>query len=259
MADERRNWSREETIVAFNIYCKITFSKATKTNPLIISAAKLLGRTPSALSMKIGNLASLDPELKKRGIGGLPNISKLDKDVWQEFNQDWDKLAFESETIIASLKNHAVEESISEDDATLPIGKDRQSIVKTRVNQSFFRSSVLSAYGHKCCITGISMPELLIASHIVPWSKRDDTRTDPRNGLLLNALHDKAFDSGLITVTPDYVIHVSDEVSQQLSDEYLKEWFTPYESKQIALPNKFLPSKEYLKWHNENVFRGMLK
>lgn len=256
MASERRNWSREETIVAFNIYCKTTFSKATNKNPLIISAAQLLGRTPSAMSMKIYNLASLDPELKKRGIVGLPNISKLDRDIWQEFNQDWDRLAFESETILAELKNIKVEDVVNEDYVQLPEGKDRQSLVKSRVNQSFFRNAVLNAYDSKCCITGISTPELLIASHIVPWSRRSDCRTDPRNGLLLNALHDRAFDAGLITVTPDYVLHISDQVNQLMQTEDAKKWFIDYAGKHISLPDKFLPAKEYLRWHNENLFRG---
>lgn len=263
MLEERRNWNKEETIVAFNIYCKIAFSKATKTNPVIISNAMLLGRTPSALSMKIGNLASLDPELKERGIGGLPNISKLDKEVWDEFNGDWDMLAFESEKILAKLKNSRVEDMVEDSiltvDKPLPKGLDRQSVVKARVNQSFFRSAILSAYDNKCCITGISVPELLVASHIIPWAKRDDTRTDPRNGLLLNSIHDRAFDAGLITITSDYVVKLSDYIYGSMPHDVIDSWFVNYDGKTISLPDKFLPSKDYLKWHNDNIFKGSLK
>lgn len=260
MPDRRRAWSKEETIVAFNIYCKIAFSKATKTNPTIISNAKLLGRTPSALAMKIGNLASLDPELKKQGIGGLPNISKLDKEVWDEFSRDWNRLAFESEEALAKLSDSRVEDVIEnltlDDDTPLPRGLDKQSVVKARVNQAFFRSAVMSAYDKKCCITGISVPELLVASHIIPWAKRDDTRTDPRNGLLLNSIHDKAFDAGLITISQDYTIRVSDYIYEFLPNNIIDKWFIDYTGKSIFLPDKFLPLKEYLKWHSNNIFRG---
>ena len=82
MTEERRNWTREETIVAFNLYCKIPFNEVTKTNPLIMEFAPKINRTPSALGMKISNLARLDPELQKRGISGLVNGSKLDEEIW---------------------------------------------------------------------------------------------------------------------------------------------------------------------------------
>lgn len=259
MAEERRNWTRDETIIAFNLYCKIPFSETTKTNPLIIKFAPLLNRTPSALSMKIGNLASLDPQLQARGVSGLVNRSRLDEEVWNEFNDDWDKLAFESERILANLQGLALDDiadNEQQEEISLPIGADRQAVVKARVNQSFFRSAVLTAYSSKCCITGLEVPQLLVASHIIPWSKRTDLRTNPRNGLLLNAIHDKAFDTGLITVTPDYKIKVSTFINELVPHEIVKEWFLAYSGKSIHLPERFPPSKEYLEWHNKNVFKG---
>ena len=130
--------------------------------------------------MKIGNLASLDPELKERGIGGLPNISRLDKEVWDEFHGDWDKLAFESEQILASLQHKNIRDLVHSDitpeEDVLPEGLDKQTMVKTRVNQTFFRAAILSAYNKRCCITGIAVPELLVASHIIPWSERGDIK-----------------------------------------------------------------------------------
>lgn len=260
MSDERRNWTREETIIAFNLYCKIPFSEVTKTNTLIIKFAPILGRTPSALSMKIGNLGRLDPELKKRGISGLVNGSKLDEEIWVEFNNNWDKLTFESEKILAQLQGVNIEDSEKNipfnEDITLPYGSDKETLVKARVNQSFFRAAVLVAYGERCCITGLSAKQLLVASHIIPWAKNKEVRTDPRNGLLLNSIHDKAFDAGFITITTDYKIKVSSEVHKLLPEKIIKEWFVDYEGKAITLPERFLPSKESLKWHNENVFRN---
>jgi predicted restriction endonuclease len=57
------------------------------------------------------------------------------------------------------------------DEENIKMGLDRKIVVKRRVNQSFFRSAILSAYHLKCAITGLSIPDLLIASHIKPWSK----------------------------------------------------------------------------------------
>ena len=79
-------------------------------------------------------------------------------------------------------------------------GKEKERIIKTRVNQSLFRKVVLATYNNKCCITGLAQPELLIASHIIPWSVNEKERLNPSNGICLNALHDKAFDSGLIAI-----------------------------------------------------------
>ena len=82
---ERRNWTREEILVAMALYHQIPFGKIGRNNPEIISLAKVLGRTPSALAMKMCNLASFDQTLRDRNVNGLSNGSKLDKEIWQEF------------------------------------------------------------------------------------------------------------------------------------------------------------------------------
>jgi putative restriction endonuclease len=259
MPGDQRNWSREETVVAYNLFCKIPFKESTKTSPLIIEIAKVIDRTPSAVAMKIGNLGRLDPELRERGIVGLTNGSKLDVAIWNEFNGNWDELAFESEKVLAKLYGYNISDTVKNNppgSLLLPEGADKQTIVKVRVNQAFFRSAVLTSYNHKCCITGLSIPQLLVASHIIPWSIRADTRTDPRNGLLLNSVHDKAFDSGLITVTTDYKVKVSGLIREFLPDKTTEAWFIDYEGTSISQPDKFLPSKEFLRWHNENIFIG---
>lgn len=133
------NWTREETIVAFNVYCKVPFKSSSKTNPTIIKYANIIGRSPSALNMKVGNFGRLDPELKKQGIVGLGNGSKLDEIIWNEFNGNWEKLAFESELLIAQFQNKSIEEIVEFDLDNLPQGKERETLIKVRVNQSFFR------------------------------------------------------------------------------------------------------------------------
>ena len=252
----RNNWSREETIIAFNVYCKIPFKSSSKTNPTIIKYANIIGRSPSALNMKVGNLGRLDPELKKQGIVGLSHGSKLEEVVWDEFNGNWEKLAFESEKLIAQFSNQSIEESLNIDfeDFKHKEGKERETVVKQRVNQSFFRSTILSSYYSKCCITGLSIPEFLIASHIIPWSRDKENRLNPRNGLCLNSIHDKAFDKGFITISPDFEVKISNTFKDFENEKAVKDFFLGFKNRKISLPDKFLPSKEFLDYHQNHIF-----
>lgn len=249
------NWTREELIVAFNLYCKIPFSKTVKTNPEIVNVAKLIGRTSSAVAFKLGNFGSFDESLKKRGIKGLPNTSKLDREIWDEFHTNWDKLAYESELLIAKFANKRIEENNEINLLDIPIGKERESLIKARVNQNFFRSVILSSYNSKCCITGLNIPDFLIASHIVPWKDDVENRLNPRNGLCLNSLHDKAFDKGFITITPDYRVKVSKCFEEFGDKTIVNDFFLKYENMPIILPDKFPPDKKFLDFHYKSIFR----
>ncbi len=250
-------WTREELILAFNLYCKIPFGTIHIHNPQIIALAKILGRTPSAVSWKLANLASLDPTLKKRNIAGASHGSKMDEVVWDEFNGDWDRLAFESEKLLAQKIGKPVEDVSDVDLLDLPIiGKEREAIVKIRVNQSFFRKAVLAAYNFQCCITGLGIPELLNASHIIPWSKDEANRVNPRNGLCLNAIHDRAFDRGLLTITPDFKIKISKSVKRNDMDSALQDFLFRYDGAEIKTPTRFQPDSKFLKYHNKSVFRA---
>lgn len=249
-------WSREETIVALNYYCKMPFGSIHTRNPEISKIAQILGRTQASVVMKLGNFGSFDPELKKRGVRGLTNSSKLDKMIWDEFNNNWEELAYESELLVAKFLGKTPETLETVDVKELPVGRERESLVKTRVNQSFFRSTVLASYHSKCCITGLDIPELLVASHIIPWSKGPQHRMDPRNGLCLNALHDKAFDKGLFTITTDYKIRISNRLAEAKPDDVSEKLFHEINGKTIIKPDKFVPSPEFLEYHNNEVFLG---
>lgn len=249
------NWTREELIVAFNLYCKIPFNQTVKTNPDVIKVANLIGRSPSSVAFKLGNFGSFDPELKKRGISGLKNAGKLDKKIWNEFNQNWEQLAYESELLIAKFSGEEIEKFTEIDLSDIPIGKERESLVKVRVNQSFFRSVILSSYNRKCCITGLNIPDFLVASHIIPWKSDKDNRLNPQNGLCLNSIHDKAFDKGFITVTADYKVKVSKIFDEFEKETIINEFFTKYDNQPIFLPDKFLPKKEFLDFHSKKIFK----
>ncbi len=251
----KNNWTREETIVALNVYCKVPFKNSNKNHPIIQKYAEILGRSPSALNMKVGNFGRLDKELAQKGIKGLAHGSKLDEEIWMEFSNNWEKLVFESELLIAKFSNTTIEESSQINLDVIKEGLDREAVVKQRVNQNFFRAAILSAYNNKCCISGLHLPELLIASHIVPWSKDINNRLNPRNGLCLNALHDKAFDKGYITITPDYKVKVSQNLSEHQQNDAIRDFFFKFADVKIVLPDKFLPHRDFLDYHNNIIFK----
>ncbi len=252
-------WNREETILAFDLYCRTPFGKISQTNPDIIELATLLGRTPGSVGLKMHNLAHYDPELRKRNVTAMAHGSKLDGEIFEEFSKNWMELSYQAQSIRAKLQNKNISEIIdAQDIVQMPPGEYREQMMRERVGQYFFRISVLNSYGNKCCVTGLSNPTLLIASHIKPWSVSDEKteRTNPSNGLCLNALHDKAFDKGLITLDKNYYIVMSREIKNVDMDSKTKDWFMAYEGKRIILPEKFLPGQDFIEYHNDMVFRG---
>ncbi|MBR1525413.1 MAG: HNH endonuclease [Prevotella sp.] len=246
------NWTREQTIIVLGVYCKIPFNKASNTNPEIMEAAKLIGRSPASVKMKVGNFGSFDPQLKARGIVGLSNASRLDAEIWNEYYNHWDKLAYDIEIMKAKYLNKTIEE-INDFDLTLPEGKDKERIVKQRINQSFFRSAVLTSYNNTCCISHLSCPTLLEACHIADWASDADNRTNPSNGLCLNVLFHKAYDKNLIGITPDYEVIISDRLFANSNNaDILKECVKQYNHTHIALPDRFLPDRDLLDAHYQN-------
>src|SRR5258705_11168475 len=113
----QRLWTREELIIAFNLYCKIPFGRIDQSNPAIIALADVLGRTPASVAWKLANFARLDPSLQARGVKGASHGTKGEVAVWEAFNNNWEGLAFESERLLAALTNQSVEElnSLPED------------------------------------------------------------------------------------------------------------------------------------------------
>ena len=240
---ERKPWTRDELLLAINLYCKTPFGRIHIRNPDIIELAKKLGRTPGSISYKLANFSSLDLTLDRKGAA---NVSKLDKKVWAEFYDNWEARLSESESKMAELIGAP---DIPEDLQELKIaeGKTRETIVKTRVNQSLFRKIVLSSYGEKCCITGVNNTELLVASHIIPWAQDTKNRMNPKNGVCLNALHDRAFDKGLITIDEDYKVVVSKKIKHELLSKYNE---TP------IFTGRFPPDQNFLKFHRNEIFRN---
>jgi putative restriction endonuclease len=253
MKQHQQLWTRDELILAINLYCKLPFGQMHKTNPKVMELANMIGRTHSSVALKLGNFASLDPTLKARGIKGADHSSKLDKIVWAEFYNNWEDAAYESELLLNRIQRRT--NLIPEVEPDLLEGKEKERTVKTRINQSFFRKAILASYNYTCCITGIPQHDLLIAGHIIPWSVDEKNRMNPSNGLAMNGLHDKAFELGLMSISPDYKVLISSELKKNKT-ESVQTYFTSYEGREIILPSKFLPDPEFLKHHNTERFKG---
>ena len=248
-----QNWTREQTIVALNVYCRIPFSKATNNNPEIVRAAELIGRSPVAVKMKVGNFGSFDPELKARGIVGLANTSRLDREIWDEYSGNWEKLAYDSEKIIAELEMNSLAETAGLDFSGIPAGRERECLVRQRINQMFFRDAVLASYNNRCCITQLAVPALLEACHITNWAEYTENRLNPSNGLCMNALFHKAYDKNYLGISSDYEIFVSGKLfDENGASSSLNQFFRQFHGEKIHLPDKFLPNRDLLAAHFEH-------
>ena len=248
-------WTRDELILAFDLYCRIPFKKTKANNPSVIELARLLQRTPASVARKLGNLGSFDPELQKRQVSGLSHASKLDETIWCEFQNDWNRLVIESRRL---REKYDADSGFADDAATLerPRGASEKEVIrKSRIHQAFFREAVLSSYEESCCITGLKISECLVASHIVPWSVAEEFRTDPRNGLCLSATFDRLFDRGLITLSDSLDVVVASDLRQS-NDKRTQEMISPYHGAAMIRPRRFLPLPDHLEWHRTHVFRG---
>ncbi len=251
----RLPWTRQHLLIAFALYCRLPFGRFHRGNPEIVKFADAIGHSPSSLAMKLSNIASLDPAITSTGRVGLRGASAADRAMWTEMKNNSENFALECQTALQEVEGQVAPTSDSVEDVDIDrVGEDRVVQATERIGQSFFRSMVLSAYGGRCCITGLSVPRLLVASHIVPWRINKLHRLNPRNGLALSALHDRAFDAGLITINEDMTVRVSDKHSA-MSDDFFSKAIEYYRGKPIHLPKKFGIGEEFLAFHREHVFQ----
>jgi predicted restriction endonuclease len=182
--------------------------------------------------------------------------------MWTEFRADLPGLGAKSEALLHDLftKDQTKEvDFLARDKVRLiaPTGPtETQATVKVRRGQQFFRQSVLTAYEVRCCISGINVPRLLVASHIKPWGKFPAERLNPRNGLCLSTLHDAAFDAGLITLDDKLNVVLSKRLKSFFPQPALEQSFVPFEGHPIRLPEKLTePDGDFLCYHRDVVFQ----
>lgn len=254
----RDNWTEEQITIVLYEYCRNPFGQFSSTKKFVEELGKLIGRSPAAIVRKVGNLASFDPQMKARGVSGLGHTGKLDEAVWNRYFGHWDQLAYDAEVLIAQLKNKELELSADIDLDNLPVGSERTQELKRRINQVFFRNTVLSSYENRCCITGINNAKLLNACHIVGWSEDESNRTNPQNGLCLNVLFHKAYDENFMGISPDYVIYVSDDffgAKLKDVDNSTKEYVRSYNKQKLIMPTRFIPDRDLLAIHYDSFRR----
>jgi putative restriction endonuclease len=248
----RNDWTREQVLAGLHIYLQLNFGQLHARNPKIKELAGWVGRTANSVALKLCNLASLDPAVLATGRKGMDGASKVDKAVWTELLRNWDATVLEAAATYAKLAAGHGRGLAEEVDVDLPpteLGRTRTATVQVRVNQARFRQSVLVGYDSTCCISGLQNERLLIASHIVPWSEDTHNRLNPQNGLCLSALHDRAYDQGLITVLPDYTVRVSPKLKTKSADTFLQDSLLRFDKAPIRMPSRFAPAPNFLTWH----------
>lgn len=253
-----KSWTADELILAMNVYGRLPFGQLDARTPLIISVAKQLGRTPGSVAMKLCNLASFDPQLQKRGVHGLRGASRLDREIWEKFHTNWEYYSAESEVRFNQLMSGTIlpsdpaDNPVEDDDLMVREGPtEKEASVHQRLGQQFFRRTVLVSYSNQCCITGMPIPALLAASHIVAWADNPKERLNPRNGLCLAKTQDAAFDRHLITLDEDYRLVLSKSIRDHFTSESVRVNFQSYEGKPIHLPHRFHPDSTFLAKHRQ--------
>jgi putative restriction endonuclease len=244
-------WTREELILAFELYCRIPFQRTKANDSRVKELAGLLGRTPASVARKLGNFGAFDPQLAARDISGLTHGSKLDKVVWDEFHRNWTGLVVRAHEIKKDLD---LGEHIAQPPVQPQGPSERIVSVKQRLHQSFFRDAVLSSYNNRCCVTGLPIIECLVAGHIIPWSVDERRRADPTNGVCLSATFDRLFDGGLVTIEDDLTLCVSKRL-RGLTDRAVADQVAARHGQKIIPPARFFPDPACLRWHREHVFK----
>jgi len=253
-------WSEDETFLALFLYFQLPFGKLHTGNLEIQQLAHAIGRSSNSVAMKLCNFASLDPKITDSDRKGLSGASKLDREIYSKFVMDWSGSSRHAEVL---WQNVVAKYDVKPEVKSPPKIKfiyeyyegetTVESIVERRIGQGFFRRIVLANYSEECCITGISEPRLLVASHIVPWNADVKNRHNPANGLLLSGTFYRGFDSGLISVDVSQNIHISKHLLHSVN-LVTKEFFAPFKNKKIRDANRFSPDPMFLDWHFRNVF-----
>lgn len=242
-------WTRDQLLLALNLYFRTPFGQQHQRHPPIVDLAARIGRTPGAVAMKLNNFTSLDPAEQERGVSGLKGASNLDRQIWDEFASNRNELAAESEILLENLFGEEATD-IEIEPIEQPKGPtEKPALQKVRLQQRYFRRVILSCYGNRCCLSGLPVPALLKASHIVPWAESEEHRLNPRNGLCLAATYDAAFDRGLISFDEDLRLLVGSRVKEESGNDEIHHVFLRLEGQAIIAPLKNLPRLEFLAQH----------
>jgi len=116
---------------------------------------------------------------------------------------------------------------------------------KIRINQSVLRDYILHLYNNECALCDINKPDLLVCSHIKPWSLDIENRLNPSNAICFCVLHDKLFDKGYFSIDSDYRI-----IFGAKADTQIRELMNGLDFKK---PSNYLPDTSFLDFHNNEI------
>lgn len=251
----RNAWTDEEMILSLDLYYKLPFGRLNQHTPEVKKLASLIGRTPSSVALRLVNYAACDPAIVNSGRKGMVSGIGKCKPFWDRYADHTEDLFLQAEAIKAEMLAKPIEEVLQLNQTDF-VGKEKDVVIKQRINQNSFRAIILANYDERCAISGLCIPQLLIASHIVPWSEDVNNRLNPSNGICLSPLYDKAFDKGYISIRPDdYTVIISKELKSYKKHDFYQNCFLSIEDKPIMLPNKHNPSPKFLAYHIDNIFK----
>lgn len=250
---KRVDWTREQQLIALRLYLGTRFGRLHSKNPEIISLSRLIGRTAGALARKACNFASLDPSIHQKG---LSHYSNADEDLWNEYMSNPTAVTVEMEDAAARLDTPDAD--VDEPLPPVLTAAETETLRWSRARrvQTLFRKSVLISYDNRCAITGLAVPDVLVASHIIPWKDSVERRADPTNGILLNALLDRAFDRGMISFDDQLRVLVSRSLKKAAKKADLASSLLDIEGRALALPVRLAPDPAAIKFHRTKLFKA---
>jgi len=187
------------------------------------------------IAMEILHYFNIKGDSKGLLKNNLDNIKNLNSEVKEILNSFY--------SIQEEVKNLIERKPIN------PKNKDteRLQLVKSRIYQDVLKDYVSENYTNCCALCEIDQPELLVASHIIPWSFDKNKRLDLDNCILLCNFHDKLFDKGFISLNEDLNLIISKQLSKNVSHLL--------DNNTFKIPQEDIPNLEYLKFHREEIFR----
>ena len=240
-------WTEDEFILTLELYFRIPFGRISKSNPDIIKLAKLIGRTPSSVGMRLCNFAHHDPNLNAGGLSGGGKNCAL---YWDKYVNNLPQLKID-----AALSRIRIIETINNSSISMQRLKEVDRLVEDMYNFKF-QDIVLSNYNKRCVITGMAIPSLVTACHIIPSSIDEETNLKADNGICLTILHAKSYVEGLIGIDGNYRLHISPKLKQYAFENGYSTNFKRYENQVLNFNNVISkPNPDYLNWHMQTVYQ----
>ena len=253
MGSERVDWSEDETLFLFKVFLTEPQSNLRLDSPFIGRLTEVLPRKREAIHHKLEDIRSNNPGYIASG-RKPKKCANMVKEIWASLMEDDATTLRRMDDVYREYgEKGTITETVVLDD--INPGLDVPSECTRRVGQQVFRRTVATNYDLRCCITGISTPELLVASHIKPWKESDpEEKTSPYNGLYLNRLHDGLFDKHLMTLDEDLRIVYSDEVRENNDEDVFERFFGKSENARIRMPSKYDIDENLIAYHRERAY-----